>query len=266
MAPEALTPQQQIQRDKFNSRTVEGRELDLAHYEKARFGPWCPYWTVYSNVAQRVQPGHRLLVIGCGTGRDALIYARLGYRVDGIDISDRAVSVANNWATRYGLAHTAAFHVQTAERLDFGDQVFDAAVGVNVLHHVDTLLCIQETHRVLKPRSWAIFKEPMSTPVRDFLRTRPPITWVVPNGVKNRMTGELYPEEDPGEHLLNASDFRVIRDTFGNLTITRFHVLAKLSSVFGRRPMFEHWDLQLFKILPFVRLLGDQLILEVRKP
>ncbi len=45
-----------------------------------------------------LSPGMSILDVGCGPGRHALEFARRGYRVTGIDISDRFVQIANDAA------------------------------------------------------------------------------------------------------------------------------------------------------------------------
>ncbi|MFG0333512.1 MAG: methyltransferase domain-containing protein [Maioricimonas sp. JB049] len=255
----------EAQQQKFDNRDFDLDSVRLDHYQQPRFGPWCPYWSVYSYVSRRVEPGKRLLVVGSGHGRDALIYARMGYEVDGIDLSPKCVEISQELARRFELTDRARFHVQPAEKLEFDDATFDGAVGVNIIHHVDTQSCIDEVHRVLKPGGWAIFKEPRLTPYRDLLRNSPPVTWVLPKGVKSLATGSMHFEDAPGEKNLDGSDFRIMRERFKNLKVTRFHVIAKLAAFFGRRPTLERWDHQMFKVLPFMRWFGDQMTLEVHK-
>jgi len=40
-------------------------------------------------------PGMRILDVGCGPGRHAYEFARLGFRVHGIDISEAFIDIAN---------------------------------------------------------------------------------------------------------------------------------------------------------------------------
>ncbi|QDU36225.1 Demethylrebeccamycin-D-glucose O-methyltransferase [Maioricimonas rarisocia] len=255
----------EAQQQKFDNREFDLDSVRLDHYQKPRFGPWCPYWSAYSKVAERVEPGKRLLVVGSGYGRDALIYASLGYQVDGIDLSRKCVETSRELARRFDLTDRATFHQQPAEALEFDDATFDAAVGIDIIHHVDTQTCVDEIYRVLKPGGWAVFREPRLTPFRDLLRNSPPVTWILPKGVKSLATGSMHFEDAPGEKNLDGTDFRIMRERFGNLKVTRFHVIAKLSSLFGRRPMLERWDHQMFKLLPFMRWFGDQMTLEVHK-
>ncbi len=41
-----------------------------------------------------LKPGDRILVVGCGTGRDLIALLKLGHRVEGLDVAPRAVALA----------------------------------------------------------------------------------------------------------------------------------------------------------------------------
>lgn len=69
-----------------------------------------------------LQPGHRVLDVGCGPGRHSHALARRGVQVVGIDISDRFVELA-----RADAPPGATFEVMDARQLVF-DAAFDAAI------------------------------------------------------------------------------------------------------------------------------------------
>src|SRR2546422_214241 len=56
-----------------------------------------------SLVGRHVKAGGRLLDIGCGAGREALGFARAGFRVVGIDIAPAMIAAARENAARAGL-------------------------------------------------------------------------------------------------------------------------------------------------------------------
>ena len=102
---------------------------------------------VYDFVAAR---GKRVLDVGCGNGYVLSRYARAGARAFGVDLTRTAVDLARARFRLHGLAGT--FLQADAERLPFGDGVFDLAVSVGVLHHVpDIGRAIEEIRRVLRP-------------------------------------------------------------------------------------------------------------------
>ena len=85
-------------------------------------------------VGRYVKPGGRLLDIGCGAGREALGFARAGFRVVGIDIAPRMIEAARENAERAGLA--IAFRVRSATELDEPPASFDGAFWTGSYYHV----------------------------------------------------------------------------------------------------------------------------------
>ncbi len=77
----------------------------------------------------------RVLDAGCGTGEHALLAASLGHEAVGIDLSKRAIELANTKATERGVQ--ARFLVADALRLvDLGEQ-FDTVLDCGLFHIFD---------------------------------------------------------------------------------------------------------------------------------
>jgi SAM-dependent methyltransferase len=263
----SLSDRQEREREEYNNRARESRitEIDFNHFDRPEFGPWNPYRRLYDFVlATAPPPGPRLLSYGCGTGRSALIYARAGYDVSGFDISEGLIDNARFLADKYELRDRARFSVQTAESLDYEDNTFDIVVGENILHHIDLPRAIPELCRVMKPGAAAVFKDSLVTPIRDRFRRNPPVTWILPLGVKNKVTGQRY-RDTPDERPLTREDFALFRRHFDVVEEERYRVLALLASVFGRRGTFERYDRALFRLVPFLRRLGDNVVVIFRK-
>jgi SAM-dependent methyltransferase len=86
-------------------------------------------------VQRYVKPGGRLLDIGCGAGREALGFARGGFRVTAIDIAPGMIVAARVNAERAGLA--IDFRVQSVTELDDPPSSYDGAyLAFSVLHHI----------------------------------------------------------------------------------------------------------------------------------
>lgn len=261
-----LTDVQRAHALAFDERTPDLPAVDFDRYQRPQFGPWNPYWHVFDHVSRQLSSTcRRLLVVGCGNGRDALIYAHLGFEVHAFDISPRAIEIGAAAARRYGLQERITFSVQPAEKLNYDSDFFNLVVGVNVLHHVDLERTLPELRRVLRPGGHAIFKEPLLTPMRERIRNTRLVTWLIPKGFKSIPHGKKYDLVE-GEKNLDAQDFDLIRSDFVNLSIKRWHVLAKLSVLISRRPFLERCDWVLFRMLPFMRRLGDQAVLTFEKP
>ena len=75
-----------------------------------------------------VPPGAHLLDVACGSGQLALLAAREGIRVTGVDIAENLIERARARAAAEGLS--ASFRVADAEALPFRDETFDVVVSV----------------------------------------------------------------------------------------------------------------------------------------
>jgi SAM-dependent methyltransferase len=109
------------------------------------------------------RPGDRVLDLGAGSGFSSEMLARFGYDVVAIDPDYDALT--NNRRRPTFDSNRIDGRVQVvqaiAERLPFADSVFDGALGMNVLHHVQQLpAALAELARVLKPSAHATFCEP----------------------------------------------------------------------------------------------------------
>jgi SAM-dependent methyltransferase len=107
----------------------------------------------------------RLLVVGCGTGIEAVVLAqRLGAVVTGIDIApnfdDHAASLVD---LRRG----------DATQMEFDDESFDFVYSFHVLEHIpDYRKALREIHRVLKPGSGYMIGTPNRDRVIAYLGSR----------------------------------------------------------------------------------------------
>jgi ubiquinone/menaquinone biosynthesis C-methylase UbiE len=103
--------------------------------------------------AAGVQPGHRVLDVGCGTGYLAGLCANAvgaDGRVLGIDASPEMI----DYATRQRGGANCHFEVGTAEALSLQSDQFDIVVSSLFLHHLPADLrstALAEMHRVLRP-------------------------------------------------------------------------------------------------------------------
>ncbi len=94
-----------------------------------------------------LEPGGKILDLGCGSGRDSFFLADQGYKVWGVDIS----RVAIEKALKNTKSSQIDFRVASAEELDFEDNFFDAVYSGWVLQSVPLESAASEIKRVLKP-------------------------------------------------------------------------------------------------------------------
>jgi len=94
--------------------------------------------------------GKRLLEIGFGLGTDLLTWAERGAEVHGIDMTEEHLRLARLNFALHG--READLRLCDAAAICFEDAAFDVVYSNGVLHHTpDTVRCIGEAWRVLKP-------------------------------------------------------------------------------------------------------------------
>jgi len=103
-----------------------------------RYDAWyrTPRGTMYDRLERaavdRLLPaaphGGKLLEVGCGTGHWSEYFARKGFAVTGVDISERMIAVA-----RQRNIPSGTFEVADAERLPFVSGSFDVVAAITVL-------------------------------------------------------------------------------------------------------------------------------------
>ncbi len=104
-----------------------------------------------------VERGGMVLDLGCGEGRNTIYMSRVGFRVVGLDLSEKGVRVlANNL---FEEEVRAAALVGDTRRLPFANGGFDAILAHNLFDHVDAETArtgLQECYRILKPSGYLL--------------------------------------------------------------------------------------------------------------
>ncbi|WP_420454633.1 bifunctional 2-polyprenyl-6-hydroxyphenol methylase/3-demethylubiquinol 3-O-methyltransferase UbiG [Rubrivirga sp.] len=114
-----------------------------------------------------IGPGARVLDVACGGGLVALPLAEQGFRVTGVDLSERSLEEARR---RVPPGAEATFRVGDATALDAEDGAYDAVLLFDMLEHVeDQVGVIAEAARVVRPGGVVLFN--------TFNRT--PLAWLV---------------------------------------------------------------------------------------
>ncbi len=102
----------------------------------------------------QLQPGERVVDIGCGAGIDSLIAAKMvgpDGQVIGVDMTRAMLEIARK-SVREAEFGNVEFREGLAESLPIPDSWADVVISNGVLHRVpDKLAVLQEMARVLKP-------------------------------------------------------------------------------------------------------------------
>lgn len=140
----------------------------------------------------------RLLDLGCGAGRNGLYFARLGFEVYGMDISENALAKFQERAERLNLINRIRLHNKSiSEKFPFQNNYFDVAFDANSFCHIvddgRREVFKNEVSRVLKPDGYFL----CYTMARDYGEIS---KMQDQNGVYtdpvNKTIGRLYSEKD----------------------------------------------------------------------
>lgn len=104
-------------------------------------------------------PPAKLLDLGCGVGWTSIFFAKNGYQVTGVDISDHSISIARE-QKKIEKLNNLNFLIYDYEELPFKEE-FDAVVFFDSLHHAENeLLALKMAYISLKANGICITSEP----------------------------------------------------------------------------------------------------------
>lgn len=112
----------------------------------------------------------RMLVVGCGDGREAGVLAReLKVDVVGIDVGEE-------FEFDFEGSAPAVLKTMDAQRLEFEDASFDAVYSFHALEHIpDPRLAVREMRRILKPGGVFVVGTPNKSRLIGYIGSASPI-------------------------------------------------------------------------------------------
>ena len=127
-----------------------------------------------------VDPGAKVLDVGCGGGRNLTYFVQHGHEVFGVDQDPESISrVRDHVHELGGVADDTHFRVEPAELLSFESDQFDLVICNAVLHFsrdLDHLIAIaRELHRVARPDALVFTRLCSSIGLEPFLDPRKPV-------------------------------------------------------------------------------------------
>lgn len=137
---------------------VELEEVMTPSDWKAEYKKGVPHWakgmepSVFAKDFVKLMKEHNadsVLEVGCGNGRDSILFAKSGFEATSIDIVPKAVELATTNAKKANV--DIKFRVANVEKLPFEDVNFGAVFTLSVLHSTNLKKSLPEVARVLQP-------------------------------------------------------------------------------------------------------------------
>jgi 2-polyprenyl-3-methyl-5-hydroxy-6-metoxy-1,4-benzoquinol methylase len=160
--------------------------------------------------------GKSVLDVGCGDGVNAVNFAKLGARVTGIDISPKAIELAQRRAVVDQVSDSVRLVCSPLELAELEPASFDVIWGEAVLHHLihdlDDVIC--RLMRWAKPGAVVVFGEPVN--LSPALR-------------RLRMMLPIHTDVTPDERPLEEAELDILARYLPDMRVRYFSVLDRLS-------------------------------------
>jgi 2-polyprenyl-3-methyl-5-hydroxy-6-metoxy-1,4-benzoquinol methylase len=131
---------------------VKFLQPDWIHYKKNRH-----YICLRKPVDQMlalIQPGMRVLELGCGSGWLSVAAARQGAEVDAFDLSANAIEVARSYYDQHRdeISGQIQYEVSYINKITLTSDIYDMVLTIGTLHHlINAQHIMNQIYRSLKP-------------------------------------------------------------------------------------------------------------------
>ncbi|KKR31919.1 MAG: S-adenosylmethionine (SAM)-dependent methyltransferase [Candidatus Gottesmanbacteria bacterium GW2011_GWC2_39_8] len=108
-----------------------------------------------------LDPGNKLLDLGCGYGELAILASEKFANITGIDIDEERLKRAKNIVKKLGLNNINFQQIDANRSLPFKNESFDTVTALSVIESIENLdLVIEEIHRILEKNGTFIVDVP----------------------------------------------------------------------------------------------------------
>lgn len=156
---------------------------------------------------------------GCGSGEMATRLGRLGYRVEGYDVSPELIEIARKRAVLDGVDDKVTFVVADGASNSMPKGKFDAVLAMSVLHHLPLEEGLRTLNDLLVPGGRIAFQEPVAySRVLQWLRDRTPVPKDVSPDERQlawheiERIGQVFEIEDIRHYSITHRIFRYVPD------------------------------------------------------
>jgi 2-polyprenyl-3-methyl-5-hydroxy-6-metoxy-1,4-benzoquinol methylase len=112
-----------------------------------------------------IQPGWRVLEIGCSSGWLSLEMARRGAHVEGIDVAESAIEIAREYAAENPPSGSVEYAVADINYMPLPEGKHDLIVAIGVLHHlVEVEDVLDRVRKALRPSGLLFVSDALDTP------------------------------------------------------------------------------------------------------
>lgn len=180
---------------------------DVVYSNKRRW--WNAYWDLFTYLRRADIADKHVLVVGCGSGIDAMPLAKMGAHVCAFDLSPDMIAIAREISQTEALAIDLV--EAPAEDMPYGDDRFDIVFVRDILHHVEIPETMREIARVSKPGSLLVVNEIYSHSITERIRRSALVERFVYPRMQRFIYGGKKPYITQDERKLNELDVRLVR-------------------------------------------------------
>jgi len=206
-----------------------------------------------------IKPRMKVLDYGCGHGMHAILLAKLGAEVYGIDVSEESLKIAKERTEREGVADKTKFFNMDGENMAFKDNYFDIVIDGGTFSSIDINKALPEILRVLKPNGFLIGIETFGhNPLANLKR------WF------NKKIGKRT--EWAVSHILKTKDLKKAENYFKIKEVRYFHLFSMFIFPFrnlasGKQifKILDKIDYAIFMKIPLIKKLAFKIVFVFQK-